>query len=214
MRAVFSLIQSLGYKGTFEIFFEIEEKVFNKWREYREKKRIELSSTVWWREILEHLNLEFTSADITQLIIASHLKWRSQIALYTGVQELLMDLQTNYKLACISNISEGDLAREDMNHFGILNFFDCIVMSSDLGIRKPAPKIFRHVLKQLNLKKEEMIYIGDTLYDDIKGAKAAGLLMAIHIKRDRSYFFPDYYITPDRTIYDLSEISDLLHSIT
>ncbi len=214
MEEVFPRIQALGYQGTFDFFFEMEEKIFNKWRAYREKKHIELSSTVWWRKILEQLNLEFTPDDITQIIFTNHLKWRSQIVLYAGVLELLTELQNNYKLACISNISEGDLAREDMNHFGILNFFDCIVMSSDLGIRKPAPKIFRHVLKKLNLKKEEMIYIGDTLYDDIKGAKAAGLLMAIHIKRDRSYFFPDYYITPDRTIYDLSEISDLLHSIT
>ena len=97
-----------------------------------------------------------------------------------------------------------------MDMFGILDLFDLVVMSSDLGIRKPSPKIFEQVLNQLKIKRKEMIFVGDTLYDDVQGAKVAGLLMAIHVKRDRSYFFPEYSIKSDKTITRLDEIYEIL----
>ncbi|MHA1130647.1 MAG: HAD family hydrolase, partial [Candidatus Helarchaeota archaeon] len=171
---------------------------------------IELPSQVWWREILETLQVIYSSEHVHQIINSSHQAWRKQISLYPNVKALLSSLKKSYQVVCISNISDGDLAREDMAIFGILDLFDYVVMSSDLGIRKPSPKIFEYVLKHLNIEKSEMIFIGDTLYDDVQGAKAANLRMAIHIKRARTYFFPDYYIKPDRTITQLVDLLEFL----
>lgn len=210
MEPVFKILQILGYNHTYENFIKIREEIYWKWRSYREKNHIELKSDVWWKEILEKLNLEFTENDLSQIILASHQKWRTQINLYPKVKELLSDLKKEYKIVCISNIAEGDLAREDMDILGILKIFNYVLMSSDLGIRKPSPKIFDYVLNELNIKRNEMIFIGDTLYDDVQGAKAAGLLMAIHIKRERPYFFPNFYIEPDKTIYNLQELYEIL----
>lgn len=213
MESVYSIIQDLGYKDTFENFLEVRNEIYWKWREYREKNYVELTSKIWWREILQKLNLVFLKTDILKIILTSHQKWRTQISIYPEVKKLLFDLKKRFKIVCISNISNGDLAREDMDIFGILKIFDYVVMSSDLGIRKPSPKIFEHVLNHLKIKRNEMIFVGDTLYDDIQGAKAAGLLMAIYIKRNRSYFFPDYYIEPDKTINALHEIYEILDSL-
>jgi len=212
MEPVYSIIQKLGYSDTFESFMKISEQTYWKWRDYRERNYIELKSEIWWKEILEQLHLDYPEEAISQIILASHQKWQTQISLYPHVKELLTDLKRNYKIVCISNISEGNLARGDMDMFGILDLFDLVVMSSDLKIRKPSPKIFDHVLNQLKIKREEMIFVGDTLYDDVQGAKAAGLLMAIHVKRDRSYFFPEYTIKPDKTINNLQDIYEILNT--
>ncbi len=211
--STFPIIKNLGYGGSFETYFKTWEEIFWGWRAYRENSHIELKSDVWWKEILGRLKITVEEADIAQLIQRSHQTLRTQIFLYPEVKELLSDLKKDYLLACISNISEGDLAREDLKIFGILHLFDCVVMSSDLGIRKPSPKIFQHALNQLNIKSKEMVFIGDTLYDDIKGAKEADLLMAIHVKRDISYFHSDYYIEADRTIKNLSELNGILKKI-
>ena len=213
IRAVFPIVQNLGYKGTVDDFLKIQNDVYWKWRDYRERNHIEMESSIWWREILQQLKIKFSDAVISQIIIESHKIWRTQISLYSGVKELLKDLKKRYKLALISNIATGDLSRGDMEIFGILDLFDLVVMSSDLKIRKPSPKIFEYVLNKLNIKKEEMIFIGDTLYDDIQGAKNAGLCMAVHIKRNRTYYFPDYYIKPDKTIFNLSEIYEILKNL-
>ncbi|MFX0140529.1 MAG: HAD family hydrolase, partial [Candidatus Hodarchaeota archaeon] len=213
IKVVFPIIQKLGFKGTLNDFLKIQNEIYWKWRDYREKNHVEVDNKIWWRETLEKLNVKFNDGDVSQIIILSHNKWRTQISLYPKVKELLTDLKKSYKLALISNISTGDLSRGDMEMFGILDLFDIVVMSSDLEIRKPSPKIFEYVLNKLNIKKEEMIFIGDTLYDDIQGAKNAGLRMAIHVERNRSYYFPDYYIEPDKTIYNLHEINDILKEI-
>ncbi len=210
IKVVFPIIQNLGYKDTFDSFLKIQNEIYWKWRDYREKNYVEVDNRIWWRETLEALDVKFNDDDISKIIIVSHNKWRTQIKLYPKVKELLSDLKKSYKLALISNISTGDLSRGDMEIFGILDLFDIVVMSSDLEIRKPSPKIFEYVLEKLNIKKDEMIFIGDTLYDDIQGAKNAGLLMAIHIKRNRSYYFPDYYIKPDKTVNNLQEIYKIL----
>ncbi len=210
MEPVYSIIQNLGYTEPFESFMKISEQIYWKWRDYRERTQKELKSEIWWKELLEQLHLNYPEEAISQIILASHEVWRTQISLYPRVKELLTDLKRNYKIVCISNISEGDLARGDMEMFDILDIFDLVVMSSDFNIRKPSPKIFEYVLNQLKIKRNEMIFVGDTLYDDVQGAKAAGLLMAIHIKRDRSYFFPEYAIKPDKTIKQLREIIEIL----
>jgi putative hydrolase of the HAD superfamily len=213
IKSTFPIIESLGYRGSFESYFKIWEEIFWRWRAYRENSHIELKPDVWWKEILGRLKITFEEADIAQITLRSHQTLRTQIVLYPEVKELLSNLKNNYLLACISNISEGDLAREDMKLFGILQLFDCVVMSSDLGIRKPSPKIFQYTLDQLNIENKDMIFIGDTLYDDIKGAKEAGLLMAIHVKRNISYFHSDYYIESDKTISSLIELTDLLKQL-
>lgn len=213
IRSTFPIIKDLGYGGSFESYFKIWEEIFWGWRAYRENSHIELRSDVWWKEILGRLKITFEEADIAQIILRSHKTLRTEIELYPEVKELLMDLKKDYLLACISNISEGDLAREDMKLFGILHLFDSVVMSSDLGIRKPSPRIFQYALDQLKIGKKDMIFIGDTLYDDIKGAKEAGLFMAVHVKRNISYFHSDYYIESDKTINNLQEITDILKQL-
>ncbi len=212
MEPVYLIIQNIGYKGTFGDFLKIRDEIYWKWRDYRERNNIELKSAIWWTEILDTLKLQYTTSVIEQIILASHQKWRTQISLYPRVKEFLSDLKKEYIIVCISNIAEGDLAREDMDFFGILKIFDYVLMSSDLGIRKPSPKIFQHVLNYFHLEPNEMIFVGDTLYDDIQGAKDASLRMAIHIQRNRSYFFPDYYIEPDRVITNLQTIYEILNS--
>jgi HAD superfamily hydrolase (TIGR01549 family) len=213
MGPVYSIIQDLGFTKSFEQFIKTRDEIYWKWRRHREENHVELPSETWWTEILEALELQFSRAHVTQIILDSHREWRTKISLYPCVQGLLSTLKNDYKIVCISNISEGDLARGDMKILGILDIFDYVVMSSDLGIRKPSPEIFQHVLDTLNITNSEMIFVGDTLYDDVQGAKLAELLMAIHIKRDRSYFFPEYYIKPDKTIRRLSELYNILKSI-
>jgi len=213
IESTFPILENLGYQGSFETYFTIWDEIFWGWRAYREDSHIELKSEVWWKEILNHLNIDFDEDTISQIIRKSHETFRTQISLYPDTKEVLSKLKKTYLLACISNVSEGDLAREDMDIFGILHFFDSVVMSSDLGIRKPSPEIFEQVLTELDLKNSEIIYIGDTLYDDIQGAKAAGLFKAIHIKRNISYYHSEYYIEADETIYYLHEICPLLKKI-
>jgi len=58
---------------------------------------------------------------------------------------------------------------------GLLDYFDVIVCSEDVGKNKPEPDVFHHSLNQAGAKKEESVMIGDDYKVDIVGAANVGM---------------------------------------
>ncbi|MDD6994880.1 MAG: HAD family hydrolase [Candidatus Borkfalkiaceae bacterium] len=58
---------------------------------------------------------------------------------------------------------------------GLLPFFDHLFVSESLGAIKPAEEFFIRMLRKLNARKEECLFVGDSLSSDIAGAKTAGI---------------------------------------
>jgi FMN phosphatase YigB (HAD superfamily) len=73
---------------------------------------------------------------------------------------------------------------------------------------KPHPLVFQRALEQLGLQSHEVLHVGDSDVDDVKGAKAAGLRVA-WVNRDRRSRHPDAP-QPDFEIPDLTRLLTLL----
>jgi len=91
----------------------------------------------------------------------------------------------------------------------VIEYFDVMLFSDEIGIRKPDIKIFHLVAERLNTKPREIIHVGDNLVSDIRGAKNAGF-KAIHFStdfgRDRiAESNPDSLVTFSRRLGDLKE---------
>jgi putative hydrolase of the HAD superfamily len=52
---------------------------------------------------------------------------------------------------------------------------DGIVTSAEVGSRKPAPAIFERALALVGARADEVIHVGDSLDEDVAGARAAGI---------------------------------------
>lgn len=79
-----------------------------------------------------------------------------------------------YKLIVISNM-EADLIHELRQKFAnLFDLFDDIIASGEVGLIKPNPDIYEHVLKKHNLKPEECVFMDD-LIENIEGARALGI---------------------------------------
>jgi putative hydrolase of the HAD superfamily len=59
---------------------------------------------------------------------------------------------------------------------GLAGRFDSITRSSEVGVAKPDPAIFRHALERHGVAPAEALHVGDSPGDDVAGAAAAGLL--------------------------------------
>lgn len=111
-----------------------------------------------------------------------------------GVAEALLDLQAaGFGLAIVSNASgtmEQMLAEHRICSVGGTEHADvAIVVDSEVvGVEKPDPKIFSFALDALDVAPERCVYIGDTVYFDVNGARAAGV-HPIHV--DPYRFCPD-----------------------
>jgi len=131
--------------------------------------------------------------------------------LVEGSREMLETVrQRGYRIGLISDVAWGlpsSFPLRDMRIFSIDPYFDSMIFSTDVGLRKPNPKIFEIALESLGVSAEESMYVGNSLQADIKGAKDSGLVAVL--KRS-SYYFHDDDIRPDAVVERWSEMVSLL----
>jgi HAD superfamily hydrolase (TIGR01662 family) len=80
-----------------------------------------------------------------------------------------------YRIGMISNASDGDNVRRLVKKIGVDHYLDPIVVSAEVGVRKPATAIFEALLSAWQLPPDQLVMIGDTLSADIVGAQRAGM---------------------------------------
>lgn len=93
--------------------------------------------------------------------------------LYEGAADLLRSLKGRYHLGVIANQSGG--LSERLADYGILDLFDLVVSSADIGVKKPDLAIFNYALKESGCAASHSVMIGDRLDNDIEPAKALGM---------------------------------------
>jgi putative hydrolase of the HAD superfamily len=92
-----------------------------------------------------------------------------------GTTEMLGRVKESFRLGMLTNFTHGPAARKILEQLGLGPFFDVILISGELGFRKPSPLVFQKLADRLEIEKEELIYIGDDLEPDIIGAQNAGI---------------------------------------
>jgi putative hydrolase of the HAD superfamily len=62
-----------------------------------------------------------------------------------------------------------------LERLGISKYFSHVFVSSELGVDKPNPEIFRRALQFINRQPNEVLHAGDDPERDWKAARAVGL---------------------------------------
>lgn len=101
---------------------------------------------------------------------------------YDDARRTLDAVAERFRLALITN-GPSENQRSRIEPLGLDRYFEAIVVSGELGIRKPDPAIFAHMLRELDVAPAAAIYVGDNLEADIGGAHAAGMA-AVWINRN------------------------------
>jgi putative hydrolase of the HAD superfamily len=64
---------------------------------------------------------------------------------------------------------------EVLERIGLAPLLDGVVTSAAIGAAKPAPEIFRHALALAGVAPEAAVHVGDSLSEDLEGARACGI---------------------------------------
>jgi HAD superfamily hydrolase (TIGR01509 family) len=90
-----------------------------------------------------------------------------------GTREILLAIAKKHPLGIISN-ADGKIG-EILAHCNIADCFRTITDSGIVGVEKPHPEIFQAALRDMGVKAEESLYIGDVYSVDYLGATQAGM---------------------------------------
>jgi len=127
------------------------------------------------------------------------------------VSALLAELAGTYRLAAVSN-GAGVVQREKLRRAALAEAVECVVISGEVGVRKPGAGIFRRALAALGCRAEEALFVGNDLTTDVAGAAEAGLRtcwVAADEVADESAYTSDVRIA---TVLDLPRVLPCLTS--
>jgi putative hydrolase of the HAD superfamily len=91
---------------------------------------------------------------------------------------LLEGLRRRYRMGILSNFDHGPPVRAVLAREGVLDWFDPIVISADIGYRKPGERAFGHALARTGEPQRDVLHVGDSFGDDVVGAQGAGIDVA------------------------------------
>lgn len=133
-----------------------------------------------------------------------------------GVKEALPQIKLKMGLwANTQTETEADVANW-LIRAGIRSCFSCVVASADFGYKKPDTRFFSNALEKCGYKKEEVLFVGNQLDTDIKGANNYGIrnvwLSDNAYRSEKDTLSPDD-IKPTYTINSLTELPYLIEDI-
>jgi putative hydrolase of the HAD superfamily len=101
-------------------------------------------------------------------------EWQKYISLDPDTIPVLTALKEEKTLGLISNFDHSPHIQVLITKLGLRDFFEVVVVSSDVGVKKPDPAIFHFALEQTNFSPDQVVYVGDSP-EDVTGALAAGI---------------------------------------
>ena len=95
--------------------------------------------------------------------------------LVPDTMETLETLKGEYRLGLLSNFTHAPAALKIIDHMGLSSFFNVVLISGQIGYRKPHPIVFSRLIESLSVDADEVLYVGDDAEADINGALRAGV---------------------------------------
>jgi putative hydrolase of the HAD superfamily len=129
------------------------------------------------RELLGEFGIRVSDTEVDRFLAAEHAAWEPALQNGTTGHALLDSLRDRgLKLGLVSNAKDpGWLLHDDLARMGLAQRLDVAVFSSEVGKRKPHPLIFETALRRLGVDPAETVFVGDSRYADMLGAKRLGM---------------------------------------
>ncbi|TFG09122.1 MAG: HAD family hydrolase [Promethearchaeota archaeon] len=145
------------------------------------------------QELSQNLGIELNKDEINRVAVSCLNSWHKYISLDKDTIPVLTSLRKDKKIALISNFDYPPHVHDLLSKYKLRDYFDIIIISGEIGLKKPKPDIFFKALKDTGLASREVIHIGDSL-DDIKGAMAANItpILIQRKKHEKSEVLTDY----------------------
>jgi 2-haloacid dehalogenase len=171
-----SLVAS-GFSIEKHSFLDAYNVAHKKYRIVRYEHYQEVTNAVWVAEALTSLGYKVAPQDerIKAGLNVFFQDFINTLELREGAKEILTETAQQYRVGLLSNFTFGPVIHNSLIKVDINRFFNAIIVSEEIGWRKPSPVIFQDMLQRLQVTADEAVFIGDSPLEDIKGALDMGI---------------------------------------
>lgn len=190
---VFSAIhKGVDFEGVdFEHFYDMFKASYTEFEELKRRERREYPNSDRFVLLLKKLGFDpdGKSAELAARMSSAHMN-----ALRLGMEMdlentgVLEELSGKYRLGLISNFDHSPTARSLIDELGLSKYFEAVIISADIGWRKPRGEIFHECLDQMGIRPQDAVFVGDNYEADVVGSKSVGM-DSIWLKRKGVKYF-------------------------
>jgi putative hydrolase of the HAD superfamily len=203
------------------------KQVNNKYMKIRAVSMKEYSNPVILAETVTELGYPTTPNNpiIIDAIKEYFKPYLESIYIVPKTYEVLENLSKRYTMGIVTNFTFQWPVHEGLKKVALSKFFNPIVVSADVGWRKPHPYIFKAFSESVKIDERKIIFVGDDIKRDIYGAHQVGMktvLVSSGITATEDIFYDKYLhthmnkdtitktFTPHVEIKSLTELENVL----
>jgi len=162
----------IDFEAFKQCYYPINEAYWKKFRENKVTKEVLRFGRL--NDTFKKLNYRVSSEMIVVLSETYVNNLSNYNALIDGTLDILNYLKPKYKMYIITNGFE-EVQDKKMKNAGLNNYFNNVITSEQVGVKKPNPEIFNFALNKCNAKANESMMIGDNYEADVLGALSVGM---------------------------------------
>ncbi|MHC1589725.1 MAG: HAD family hydrolase [Candidatus Hecatellaceae archaeon] len=181
LRILHERLVEAGFASPYRAFLEAYEKAYARHLKVRIEELREVSNGVWTAEALRILGYQADPSDheIERAVEAYFKPYIEAVKPIGCLRNVMESLKPAFKLGVVTNFTYAPAMREILSKIGVLDLLDAVTISHEVGWRKPHPKIFQSALKAAKAEARETVFVGDDPYDDVAGARKAGIFSVL-----------------------------------
>ena len=202
--------RALGSRVSQDVFLNAYTAVIEEINDVRERLGIEITCLERFERTLDRI--EITGSErhkLAEELRNVHMAGVRRITSAPAPRvEAIKRMAPRYRLGLLSNFDDTETGYGVMDDTGVRNLFEAIIISAEVGLRKPNPRIFEQMLEKMDLGAGDVLFVGDTPHHDVAGSKAIGMSAAWINCHGAP--MPEGLPAPDIVISDLAELPSIL----
>jgi putative hydrolase of the HAD superfamily len=196
----------------FDVFYGAFSQSFLEVSEIRRTEHREIQSQERFRLLLQMLghDTRHMPFEILDSLTRAHMdQLQESFEVRPETLEVLDWAGPRFRRAMISNFDYAPALHTALDRFGIRSAFESVIISADVGWRKPSRIIFDRALEGLGIQPSEALFIGDQLYVDVYGAVNAGMDV-VWIETENQDWLVPKLPEPTYKVRSIEEVIELL----
>ncbi len=146
-------------------------------RDYAAGRPEEVEIAAIYDAALRGIGLELEPALIERVMELEQEGWLNSVHVGPDVVGTLAALRgRGFRLGLVSNTAYlPRLMKEQLAALGLAGYFNGVTFSSEVGVRKPHPAIYRDALAKVGVEPSRALFVGDRVREDVQGPKSLGM---------------------------------------